>query len=295
MPHIILGLLTAVFICLAPISAQASAPQYKYQETKDLVALVDAASQLVSKEGEKAFAKFRQKDSRWYKGERYVFIEGPDGTEYVNPAFPELEGKNLYELKDAFGKPYVKQFIQRAMDPKGPGWTWVHYLWHKPGKQPLYWKTSFIKRVKSPQGKVYLVGSGLYNMKMERYFIVEKVEQAADLIKAKGEAAFPALRRRDGQFVFNDTYVFVESMQGVELVNPVLPGLEGKNILKLTNDEGRQIVKEMIDLVRKKGEGWIGYYWPKPGASKPSIKHTYVLGVKHGGKEYLVVCGAYLD
>jgi signal transduction histidine kinase len=297
MRRTILGLVcfSALTFCLALVQAHAGLPEYKSQATKDLVALVDAAAALTAKEGGKAFAQLRQKDSRWYKGDSYVFITAPDGTEIVNPAFPELEGKNLYELKDAFGKPYVKQFIKRAMDPKGPGWTWVHYLWHKPGKQPLSWKSSYIKRVKSSDGNTYLVGSGLYDMKMERYFVVQKVEQAAALIKAKGEAAFPELRRRDGEFVFNNTYVFVDSMQGIELVNPLFPGLEGKDIIRLTNEEGRRIGKEYIELVRKKGSGWLGYYWPKPGQTKPSIKHTYVMGAKHGNKEYVVGCGAYLD
>lgn len=297
MRRTILGLVCifAFLLSLAQVQAQAETPQYKYQATKGLIALVDAAAGLVAKEGGKAFARLRQKDSRWFKGESYVFVIGPDGMEYVNPASPELEGKNLYDLKDAFGKPYVKQFIARVMDPKGPGSTWVHYLSHKPGKQPLYWKTSYVKKVKSPKGEIYLVGSGLYDMKMERYFVVEKVQRAADLIKAKGEAAFPELRQRDGEFVFNNTYVFVDSMQGVELVNPVFPGLEGKSILKLTNEEGRQIGKEILELARTKGSGWIGYYWPKPGETKPSLKHTYVMGVKHGGKEYVVGCGAYLN
>lgn len=296
MRRIMMGLVCclAFLLCLAAVQAIAKMPEYKYQATKDLVALVDAAAQLVAQKGDKAFVQLRQKDSRWFKGDSYVFVTAPNGVEVVNPAFPDLVGKNLYELKDAFGKPYVKQFIARAMDPKGPGWTWVHYLWHKPGKQPLHWKSSYIKRVKAPDGKVYLVGSGIYEMKMERYFVEEKVRQAAALIQAKGEAAFPELRRRDGQFVFNNTYVFVENMQGVELVNPVFPGLEGRNILRLTNEEGRQVTKEIIEMVRKKGSGWIGYYWPKPGETKPSLKHTFVMGVKHGGKEYVVGCGAYL-
>ncbi len=275
--------------------ALAGLPKYEHKETKELVALVDAAAELVGKEGEKAFKDFHQKDSKWLHGERYIFVSAPDGLEVVNPANPELEGKNLFELKDAFGRPYVEQFIQRAMDPKGPGWTWSHYLWHKPGKISLHWKTSYIKRIKTPQGKYFLIGSGLYNMKTERFFVVDKVKRAAALIKARGEAAFPELRRRDGEFVFNNTYVFVDNVNGVEVVNPMFPGIEGRNVLKLTNEEGRQIVKEYLDLVRKKGSGWIGYYWPKPGETKPAIKHTYVLGVKHGGKEYVVGCGVYLD
>jgi signal transduction histidine kinase len=281
--------------CLTITPALAEPPKYEHKETKELVALVDAAATLVAREGEDAINSFRLKGGKWLKGNRYIFVTAPDGLEVVNPVDPQLEGKNLYELRDAMGKLFVKQFIKRAMDPKGPGWTWSHYLWHKPGKILLTWKTSYIKRVKTPDGKFYLVGSGLYGMKMERAFVVDKVDRAAALIEEQGEKAFVEIRRRDSEFVFNDTYVFVDNMQGVELVNPMFPGIEGKNILNLNNEEGRQIVKEYINLVKKKGSGWIGYYWPKPGQTKPAIKHTYVRGVKHGGKQYVVGCGVYLD
>ena len=285
-----------VLIC-AGGSAPAAEPEYQYAQTKELVKFVQDAAKLIQSQGEEAFKQFADPEGPWRKGEMYIFVDTPQGVEVVNGAFPELNGQNLYDLKDARGKPMVRNYTRRALAKKGGEGIWSHYLWPKPGQIDPTWKTSYIMRAEAPSGKVYVVGAGLYNMKMERRFIYNLVNRAAALIAAKGEAAFPELRATDGPFVFHNTYVFVDSAKGVELVNPDFPGLEGRSLWRLRNQEGRSIVQEYINLAKKRGQGWIGYYWPKPGddAKHPSIKHTYVKGVTHGGKFYVLGCGAYLD
>jgi signal transduction histidine kinase len=268
--------------------------RYQRQETKDLVRLVEDAAAMVEARGEKAFARLREPGSRWYHGDTYVFVTSLEGVELVNPAFPHLQGVNLMDWRDAYGKRPVPLYIDKVTsDPQRP-WGWVHYLWHQPGQLRMEWKTSYVRLAQAPEGKRYVVGAGIYDMKMERAFVVEKVEQAVELIARRGPAAFDAIRAQDGPFVFNDTYVFVDNAQGVELVNPAFPGLEGKSLIRLNNPEGRPIVREYIALALDKGSGWIGYYWPRPGESRPSIKHVYVKRVRHGEETYVVGCGAYL-
>jgi signal transduction histidine kinase len=43
------------------------------------------------------------------------FVAGTDGTEFVNPAQPSLEGRNLMDLRDLEGKAVVHDEIAAAM------------------------------------------------------------------------------------------------------------------------------------------------------------------------------------
>ena len=67
---------------------------------------------------------------------------------------------------------------------------WVHYRWpRQKGREPT-WKSSYVVRVKDASGRQYLVGGGLYDMKVEKLFIADTVDDAARLVKKKGKQAF---------------------------------------------------------------------------------------------------------
>jgi signal transduction histidine kinase len=103
------------------------------------------------------------------------------------------------------------------------------------------------------------------------------------------------LRDRTGPFVFMDTYVFVDNLNGIELVNPAQPSMEGKNLIDVKDVKGKPVVREYIDAALKKGSAWVEYYWYKPGENTPGLKHTYVKKVKYGKETYIVGAGLYLE
>ena len=80
-------------------------------EAKDLIAFVKDAAALVETDGEAAFAEFRKKDGKWFQGELYVFVNDSAGSSVCQPASPEMEGKDLSDLRDAMGKPLVRHMI----------------------------------------------------------------------------------------------------------------------------------------------------------------------------------------
>ena len=92
-----------------------------------------------------------------------------------------------------------------------------------------------------------------------------------------------------------ETYVFVNDMNGVELVNPAFPALEGRNIKDIQDSNGKYIEKEIIRVAQEQESGWVDYLWPKPGSTVPSKKHTYVEKVVVNGEPLVVGCGVYLD
>lgn len=296
MSHKLLTVVTAL-ACLLIISAVSSADEgaFKYQQTKDLKALVDKAAALVEQKGEAAFGEFNMKGSEWFQADRYVFVFAMDGVLVCDPVRPAAVGKNQMHLKDAWGKEIVKRFITEVTRMPGRPYGWTHYLWPKPGQKKPTWKTSYVRLAKAPSGKKYVVGSGLYDMKMEPAFAKDEVEEAAHLIKQKGQAAFAILRDRSSEFIFQDTYVWVASAKGMELVNPAFPKLEGRNLWDLKDSKGRYTLREEAALIKKKGEGWLESEWTKPGQSRASNTLSYIKGVKLGDEMLIVGCSVFLD
>ncbi len=266
---------------------------YEHEETRELVALVDDATELVRSKGEPAFTEFRIDGSRWRHGETYIFVLDPDGNMLVH-SDPSMEGKNQLDLKDINGRPIIRGLLgvvtTFADKPEG----WYHYQWPVPGGLLPRWKSSYVRLVEAPSGKRYVVGSGMYNDRMERAFVVDAVTNAVGEIEKRGQAAFPLFRDPTGPFLAKDAYIFVIDMDGVDLVNPAFPNLEGTNLLDRKDTHGKYLFRELIQTVKSPGSGWVDYMWPKPGESVSTQKSAYVTGAQLAGKTVVVGCGVYL-
>ena len=128
---------------------------------------------------------------------------------------------------------------------------------------------------------------------------VTKCKEAAQLIKEKGmEAAFQELQKKDGKFVWKDTYVFVMDFTGTHLTHPLRPERVGKNVIGSKDSNGKLVVKEFIEVAKTTGEGWVEYMYPKPAELKKpekerilSKKITYVYRVP--GTDMFVAAGVW--
>ncbi len=120
--------------------------------------------------------------------------------------------------------------------------------------------------------------------------VVQKVNEAVNLIKEKGDAAFDIIRDKKGPFVWKDTYLFVGDYDGIMLVHPFNAKLEGKNLLGLKDANGKLFHAEFISIA-KSGEGWADYTWVKPGDKTPSPKVGFAKGVP--GKNLFVGGGVW--
>ncbi len=269
-----------------------SLPPYERETTCETVTLVKQAAEAISREGESVFADFREPGSRWYRGERYLFVWDLDGNRKVYPPDPEHEKQNLIDLKDVGGKPIGRMFVDAAREGDGKGW--VHYQWNRPHELEPTWKSTYIVRAQAPSGADYLVGSGVYQGGMEKAFLVEEVEAAADLLQREGKDAFSILRDPTSRFFFHDTYIFVTAENGVELVNPAFPGIEGRSLWDARDSTGKHLVREYIELAKEQGHGWVTYHWPRPTQPQAdAVKITYVRSVEVGGETLIVGAGMY--
>jgi signal transduction histidine kinase len=259
----------------------------------ELMTLVREGAAVLEKDGEKAYPEFRKKGSKWFRDDTYFFVMSMEGTRTFHAADPSLEGQNASGTKDVLGRPYGKMFLDVGASSSGEGW--VHYMYPEPGDIFPAWKSTFLKRVTFPSGERHIIGCGIYNMQMDKAFIEDVVNHAATLIAGQGKEAFGQLRDKTGPFVFMDTYVFVITPDGTELVNPAQPSLEGKNIIDLKDLKGKAVVQEEIAAAMKDGSAWLDLSWYKPGSNTPARKQTYVRKVQSGQDTYIVGSGVYME
>lgn len=69
---------------------------------------------------------------------------------------------------------------------------------------------------------------------------------------------------RDIRFNDGRGYFFIYDLKGVNIMHPILPKLEGKNLLHIQDNHGKYISKEFISIIKEKKEGFIKWWWSKP-------------------------------
>jgi Single Cache domain 2 len=91
-----------------------------------------------------------------------------------------------------------------------------------------------------------VVGSGLYDIKVERVFVEERVNRAAGILKAEGKAAaFKQFQDPASPFFFLNSYIFVLNGQGETMVDPAFPTLAGRNMSDFRDAVGFRPIKEV--------------------------------------------------
>jgi signal transduction histidine kinase len=87
-----------------------------------------------------------------------------------------------------------------------------------------------------------------------------------------------------------DLYPFVQDFAG-NMIFHVNEKLVGKNVLAFKDSSGKEFGKEMLNLAKGKGNGWVDYDWAHPVTRKIEDKTTYVLRVP--ASEVFVGVGTY--
>jgi cytochrome c len=124
--------------------------------------------------------------------------------------------------------------------------------------------------------------------------IIAKVDQAAKLLEKEGPAAFPKFMGNGSEFLFAGTYIWINDLNGIILMHPIKDKLVGKNLTGIKDKTGKRFIAMGVELAQKKGSGWIGYLWPKPGQQEVSPKVSYVKKVRMSdGTEMVLGCGVY--
>jgi signal transduction histidine kinase len=116
------------------------------------------------------------------------------------------------------------------------------------------------------------------------------VADAAKYLSENGrDATLKEIGNPEGKFVKGTLYVFAYDMDGKMLAHPIKPELLGKNLINEPDSKGKLFRKEIIELAKAKGEGWVDYTYANPKTGKEEAKTTYVLKVD----DIVLCCGIY--
>jgi len=116
------------------------------------------------------------------------------------------------------------------------------------------------------------------------------VEKAVTFVKANNkDAALKEISKAKGQFDKGDLYVFAYDMSATVIAHPKNPKLIGKNLMDIPDTDGKLFRKEIVEMAKAKGAGWVDYKYLNPETRKVEAKTTYVLKVG----DIILCCGTY--
>ncbi|NEX62971.1 cache domain-containing protein [Noviherbaspirillum galbum] len=120
--------------------------------------------------------------------------------------------------------------------------------------------------------------------------VVKLVKKA--IAQAKQSGMEPACRQfadPTGGFIQGELYVYVHDLNGKMICHATNPKLNGKDMIDMHDVEGKKFNREMIELAKSKGNGWINYKFLNPATKTIMPKSSYVERMDG----YIVGAGVY--
>ncbi|SDQ01356.1 methyl-accepting chemotaxis protein [Ectopseudomonas guguanensis] len=146
------------------------------------------------------------------------------------------------------------------------------------------------------------IHTDLYHSKAEKTEHV--VQSAAGILKhfhalesagslSREEAQKQAMELVRGLRYDGQEYFWINDQTPVMIMHPTNPKLEGQNLSGFKDPDGKALFNEMVAITRSQGAGQVDYRWPKPGASDPVPKISYVELFQPWG--WIIGSGVYVD
>ena len=129
-----------------------------------------------------------------------------------------------------------------------------------------------------------------------------EIEQAFSVFEAISQSDSSAGETERKQYVIdvidkmrweNNGYFWIQDTDGKMVHHPIKPSLNGQELMHRKDPDGKQLFKEMDDIAKSKGGGFVDYKWPKPGHDEPVDKISYVKLFKDWG--WIIGTGVYLE
>ena len=113
------------------------------------------------------------------------------------------------------------------------------------------------------------------------------VKKGVGFIKANGtQKGYSAITGQDPQFKDRDLYLVVYRMDGTPLAHGANAKMVGRNLIELKDIDGKEFVRERIELAKKNATFWQDYKFTNPVTRKVEPKTAYCERV-----EDTVICG----
>ena len=145
-------LAAAVTFCVAALTAGGHAlAQQKVQKKaeratkEEALAMVKKGVAFIKKEGkEKGYAEITNKKGQFIDRDLYLVVYGIDGVVRAHGANEKMVTKNLMDLKDVDGKPFVKERVELA---QSKGTFWQDYKFSDPLTKKIEPKQTYCEKL----------------------------------------------------------------------------------------------------------------------------------------------------
>jgi len=103
----------------------------------------------------------------------------------------------------------------------------------------------------------------------------EMVAKAAKAVAANRNATFSEITAKDTKWIAKDLYPVVYGMDGKCLAHGQNAKQVGKDLIELVDADGKEFVKERVQLAGSKGKFWQDYKFTDPVSKKILPKQMY--------------------
>ncbi|MDX2471746.1 MAG: cache domain-containing protein [SAR324 cluster bacterium] len=189
---------------------------------------------------------------RYDQGNGYYWVQDQQANIIMHPQSPNLIGSNQMDLSDPNGVLVFKEFAQVSQSNRGRS---LNYSWVNPTSNQLEKKIGY--GIYLPETG-WIIGTGLYIPRMKS----QLQAQAAKVIN---------------QLRFGDKgYFWINDFKANMIMHPIKPALNGKDLSQMEDPNGLKIFSEFASLGKEQGQGFVKYYWPKPGYKNPQPKISFI-------------------
>jgi cytochrome c len=116
------------------------------------------------------------------------------------------------------------------------------------------------------------------------------VKKAVAFMKANGkDKALAEFSNPSGQFKDRDLYIFAYDLTGKCVAHGANQKMIGIDLSGMKDPDGKEYVKERIEIAKTKGKGWQDYKFPNPVSKQIEMKSAYLEKVD----DVILGCGAY--
>ncbi len=203
-----------------------------------------------------------------FDGDNYVWVQNLNNIILAHPS-DALRDKDMSGLKDKKGFPIIASMSDMA-EKEGQGV--VAYWWPKPGEEEPKLKISYVRLI--PEAG-WVVGTGAW---------IEDITQA---MKDEALRQVAKMRLTDGN------YFWITDLTPSMVMHPLNPGLDGKDVSQELDSKGKPFFSEMAQVAKAEGQGFVDYFWTKPGEQGDFPKLSFVKLFKPWG--WVVGMGVYVD
>ncbi|HLJ31278.1 MAG TPA: cache domain-containing protein [Candidatus Babeliales bacterium] len=219
------------------------------------------------------------KSERFVFGDLYLYALDFNGVIRAQGDEPGLIGTNALEYKDSKGKAINKEIIQKLKQKDEGEGIWVEYY----SKNAL--KYAYAEKVKDAKGNYYFIACGYYP-EIDRDQTVDLVRRGYQFMKASGVSIAAKEFTSMPTFWLGDLYLFVYDMKGKCIAHGGNSSLVGQNQFDEKDQDGRYVVREMIEQAQA-GGGWVDF------KIRNSFEAVYVEKIEMGVDTFVIGSGMF--